>query len=464
MKNFLLSFLLIASSVAAAWAVTDGVAYERVNDIGIKNLWIQDRAHTSEVWSNQPYCNTSARTAVMKDGYIYIARSNANTVILGTDTLAQSVIYKVNAANGELVKELALTLDGEIYGGATLSSNTVGMDNFGHLFMAPFSSNLATTQPVYMVDKETGELTLIAELDKGDALQRCDYIDVMGDITREEAECNIMTVGASSEYIYRWHADQGDDFYGGFDGDPYLAILDFYPETVVQWGYAPVVKMVLGEDEDTRYSGELFYIDGFTTAPILYDVTGTKVEDFENVDPAFWPMDVGANGVCEFTLDGRNFIVFVAAQYTGVDEATMVNKACQVYICELGEGMTLEGMQRYWMVPDELGAVSDGGTRVQSMNVEYGVDAEGNEEVTLFIFKCYNGMAVYKIGSNVYGDEPQPVKPGDVNGDGEVNIADVNAVIDMILSNKPSASGDVNRDGEVNIADVNAVLDMILNA
>ena len=249
-----------------------------------------------------------------------------------------------------------------------------------------------------------------------------------------------------------------------FDGDPYLAILDFYPETVVQWGYAPVVKMVLGEDEDTRYSGELFYIDGFTTAPILYDVTGTKVEDFENVDPAFWPMDVGANGVCEFTLDGRNFIVFVAAQYTGVDEATMVNKACQVYICELGEGMTLEGMQRYWMVPDELGAVSDGGTRVQSMNVEYGVDAEGNEEVTLFIFKCYNGMAVYKIGSNVYGDEPEPGKPGDVNGDGEVNIADVNAVIDMILSNKPSASGDVNRDGEVNIADVNAVLDMILNA
>ena len=464
MKKFLLSFLLIASSVAAAWAVTDGVTYERVNDIGIKNLWIQDRAHTAEVWSNQPYCNTSARTAVMKDGYIYIARSNANTVILGTDTLAQSVIYKVNAANGELVKELALTLDGAIYGGAVLSSNTVGMDNFGHLYMAPYTSELATMQPVYMVDKETGELTLIAELDKGDALQRCDYIDVMGDITREEAECNIMTVGASSEYIYRWHADQGDDFYGGFDGDPYLAILDFYPETVVQWGYAPVVKMVLGEDEDTRYSGELFYIDGFTTAPILYDVTGTKVEDFENVDPAFWPMDVGANGVCEFTLDGRNFIVFVAAQYTGVDEATLVNKACQVYICELGEGMTLEGMQRYWMVPDELGAVSDGGTRVQSMNVEYGVDAEGNEEVTLFIFKCYNGMAVYKIGSNVNGDEPQPGKPGDVNGDGEVNIADVNAVIDMILSNKPLASGDVNRDGEVNIADVNAVLDMILNA
>ena len=459
MKKSLLIFLLMLSAFTAAWAVTDGVNYEPVNGIKIVNLWIQDRAHTPEVWSNMPYCNTSARTAVLKDGYVYIARSNANTVIQGTDTLSQSVIYKGDATNGELVRELALTLDGEIYGGATLSCNTVGMDNYGHLYMAPFSSNLAAIQPVYMVDKETGELTLMGELDKGDALQRCDYIDLMGDITREEDECNIMSVGASSEYIYRWHADQGGDWEGGFDGDPYLAILDFYPETVTQWGYAPVAKMVL--EEEGNYSGELFYIDGFSTSPILYDVTGTMVDNFENVDPDFWPMDVGANGVCEFTLEGRNFIVFVAAQYTGVDEATMVNKACQVYICELGEGMSLGGMQRYWMVPDELGAVSDGGTRVESMNVEYGVDAEGNEEVTLFIFKCYNGMAVYKIGTNVSGGE-QPGIKGDVNGDGEVNIADVNAIIDMILSGSMDAKGDVNGDGEVNIADVNAIIDIIL--
>ena len=461
MKKLLLFALMMASVAVSAWAVTDGVKYEKVNGIGIRNVWIQDRAHTPDVWASKPYCNTYARTAVMKDGFIYIARSNANTVIQGTDTLSQSVIYKVDASTGELVKELPLTLDGKIYGGATLSSNTVGVDNFGHLYMAPFSSNLATVQPVYMVDKETGELTLMGELDKGDALQRCDYIDLMGDITREEAECNIMSVGASSEIIYRWHADQGGDWEGGFDGDPYLAILEFYPETVTQWGYAPVAKMVLAAEDD--FSGELFYIDGFSSSPILYDVTGTMVDNFENVDPAFWPMDVGANGVCEFTLDGRNFVVYVAAQYTGVDEATMVNKACQVYICELGEGMSLSGMQRYWMVPDELGAVSDGGTRVESMNVEYGTDAEGNEEITLFIFKCYNGMAVYKIGSNVDSDGPGPGMTGDVNGDNEVNIADVNALIDMILSGNTTAVGDVNGDNEVNIADVNALIDIILS-
>ncbi len=436
------------------WAVTDGVKYDVVNGLKIENLWIQDRAHTIEQWSAQPYCNTSARTAVMHDGFIYIARSNANAVILGTDTLAQSVIYKVNAANGEFVKELPLTLDGNIYGGAVLSSNTVGVDNFGHLFMAPYTSELASEQPVYMVDKETGELTLVAILDKGEALQRCDYIDVMGDLTLEQAECNIMSAGASSEYVYRWHADQGGDWEGGFEGDSYLAIYDFYPETVTNWGYAPVVKMIPNGEGD--YSGELFYVDGFHSSPILYDVYGTMVDNFEKVDPEIWPMEVGANGVCEFTLDGRNFFVYVTAQYSDWDADGVNLRACQVNICEMGEGMVFEGMQRYWMVPDALGTFSDGGTRVESMNVEYGTDANGNPMVTLFIFKCVNGMAVYRITLD------DGALPGDVNGDGSVNISDVSAVIDLILSGRYSDSSDVNGDGSVNISDINALIAIIL--
>ena len=55
---------------------------------------------------------------------------------------------------------------------------------------------------------------------------------------------------------------------------------------------------------------------------------------------------------------------------------------------------------------------------------------------------------------------------GDVNGDGEVNIADVNVLLDIILGGEDESEGrsDVNEDGEVNIADVNGVLDIILNS
>ena len=52
---------------------------------------------------------------------------------------------------------------------------------------------------------------------------------------------------------------------------------------------------------------------------------------------------------------------------------------------------------------------------------------------------------------------------GDVNGDGEVSVSDVNAVIDLILSGSYDAAGDVNGDGEVGVSDVNALIDIILS-
>ena len=52
---------------------------------------------------------------------------------------------------------------------------------------------------------------------------------------------------------------------------------------------------------------------------------------------------------------------------------------------------------------------------------------------------------------------------GDVNGDGEVNIADINVIINFILSGNSDKAGDVNEDGEVNIADINTVINIILN-
>jgi len=53
-----------------------------------------------------------------------------------------------------------------------------------------------------------------------------------------------------------------------------------------------------------------------------------------------------------------------------------------------------------------------------------------------------------------------------VNGDGEIGIADVNAILDIILGGAADADtqvrADVNEDSEIGIADANAVIDMIL--
>ena len=59
---------------------------------------------------------------------------------------------------------------------------------------------------------------------------------------------------------------------------------------------------------------------------------------------------------------------------------------------------------------------------------------------------------------------PNTVVRGDVNKDGEVSIADVNAVIDFIQRGIQNPDGDVNGDGEVSIADINTVIDLILGS
>ncbi|MBR5727652.1 MAG: hypothetical protein IKX39_03295, partial [Muribaculaceae bacterium] len=53
--------------------------------------------------------------------------------------------------------------------------------------------------------------------------------------------------------------------------------------------------------------------------------------------------------------------------------------------------------------------------------------------------------------------------PGDLNGDGSVDISDVNAVINMMLGKTPQTpAGDVTGDGNVDISDVNAVINIML--
>ncbi len=59
--------------------------------------------------------------------------------------------------------------------------------------------------------------------------------------------------------------------------------------------------------------------------------------------------------------------------------------------------------------------------------------------------------------------EPETGLIGDVNLDGDVDIADVNAVVDIITgSSDYTITADVNNDGEINITDINAILHIIM--
>ena len=52
---------------------------------------------------------------------------------------------------------------------------------------------------------------------------------------------------------------------------------------------------------------------------------------------------------------------------------------------------------------------------------------------------------------------------GDVTQDGEINVLDVVALVNVILNGDDIDSGDINGDGTVNVIDIVILVDMILN-
>lgn len=58
------------------------------------------------------------------------------------------------------------------------------------------------------------------------------------------------------------------------------------------------------------------------------------------------------------------------------------------------------------------------------------------------------------------------LRPGDVDGDGEVNINDATTLIDVLLGGNASGTinGDVNGDGVVTVKDITQLIDMIMGA
>ena len=134
------------------------------------------------------------------------------------------------------------------------------------------------------------------------------------------------------------------------------------------------------------------------------------------------------------------------------------------------------------VVVDEGGVVDVAGEvhGVEGFNpgfkIDWAVDDRGRHVNLTHIdfIKVYNAVNQYcgwigetstevAGGIDYHPDAELPQFPaGDVNRDGEVNISDANAVIDMILTGNISAHGDVNGDFEVNISDVNAIISIIL--
>lgn len=103
------------------------------------------------------------------------------------------------------------------------------------------------------------------------------------------------------------------------------------------------------------------------------------------------------------------------------------------------------------------------------------------ENCTLYVPRgtkeIYEQVPVWGSFRHIEEFDATTIIPGDVNGDGEITVADANATIEVIINGggshghtrvpNPDGGGwvnlaDVNDDGEINIADINAIINEIL--
>ena len=415
MKKFLLlgAAVLGLSSMASATFV-DGHTYATDEATGItcKSKWIIDRVHTPEQFVALPFvaeAGTKARSAVVdtKNNKIYIGYSKPVVVDSVSNDYAHLVVFDLET--GAYEGEIALTCDGVPVSGL-LCANQVGIDDAGNFWVCGMYSDVSSKPAqIYVVEdlstgacKNVGQWALPAE--ESNAGGRCDYWDVVGDITGETSNAVCMaavgtTTAGEKCCIYRWELAQGatewvaneDDFAGYIS---YVDGLETYPADQATWGSSSATVRIVAEE---GHVGSMFYVDGFTTCPSLYLSSLSLAESFASA-PDLAPA-VGCNGVNEFVLGEVPFIVYAEAQYN-------VSPGCRINVCQLGEGMTFEGMRKLWSLPEGgLGEISDGGTRIHNIDVALVEDEAGKQGAYIFTYKNFNGLGLYCVAEDGFEDK-----------------------------------------------------------
>lgn len=215
---------------------------------------------------------------------------------------------------------------------------------------------------------------------------------------------------------------------------------------------------VYGYYYDTRNSiDQMIYSE-----EILADLVGKKITYV-----TFHPTAALAYG------GGKLQLAFKASEQGGFTDYVAMTDFTVV-----GTMVPVKGSTDFTIVLDEPYLYEGGNLAIETKNIEtgsygntyfYGVDVEGyypsfcqygsyaSTAVSAFLPKATFGY--------VKEDTPQPeVLRGDVNKDTEVNIADVTALIDMLLSGaEMTPEADCNLDTVMNIADVTALIDFLLS-
>ncbi len=391
MKKQLLFVAVLFAAMALQAQVKDPAVYADVQTYRLENLWMQSRNTSNFPADGYGLATGSARGMAGKDGKILICRRDA--AIGGTlinKYITPSVILVYNGATGVLEKTIAVPDSifhqkdavGDTLRTVGYPANDIQVDAAGNVILASMTLNLATTPFIVAalkVDLTAGTVTEVKRVMKATAplaaTARIDAFNVYGNLfgTGYFMAAISGTAAGLSNFVYRWNVTNGvadADNYKEIEIKRYVPIATKFNNT------APRVKPI---------TETLFYLDGQDSYPTLYDMSGTVID---TIAKSNWPATAGNNGVDEFVLGGKNFVVYSNANTAPNPLVAPSSWA----VGELGAGQSLAAMTKLFVFPTAGMGTTSNPVRTA---VPY-IDVIGNDAY-IYVYGFANGLAAYKF-------------------------------------------------------------------
>ena len=350
--------------------------------------------------ANKPGVTGFVRGMAAKDGIMYFINRTLGALV------------RVDAATGTMLDPLPITgehlfealdtTDSTYKSAVTLPFNDIKFDGAGNCLIGACISGSQHFM-IYKVDLTTGAATLLIDeklVDNDDFATiaddgsrswggRFDAFGVYGDVN---SDAIVMAADANSFYAYKWTITNGVagaaeqiDCALEPSSDQSLLIKDG-AVSVTNFGTAPQIFPV-----DADY----FYVDGWNTLPMLYDMDGMLADDFINSPSGVnvvnnegdtCKMNVGHNGICEFQVGDDYFMVMAATNTVGTPAS-----AFALYKFA-NSSKSFSGIEPLWYFPaNGMGSATNGfRTAVPS------VEVSGNK-ATIYLYAGDNGYGVYEF-------------------------------------------------------------------
>lgn len=397
----------------------DANAYDAVNGYRLTNKWVRSvkSEYGNITFENKGQLN---RGFAVVDDTIYVSgRESASTT-------APAYLYLYSADTGERIKRMSLGYEATV---PYYPCNDVQTDHAGNLVVSNLTLNVGTTPLVLLsVDKATGALTNVASLTfSGLEESRIDHCAVAGDV--KSGDFSVFACPRYSTKLLRWQ------FRGGkLASQQSVTMKGYAPSHATTSGIAP---QLYAQDEN------IVYINGSGIYFTRYNFATGAIDGAFSTGSPMAPEGTNGNGGTAFTLGGAHYMLYPSGDFNSSFNFNLVQNTTDT---------SFDGHQLMWCFPKRgLGNVNSDTWSAQCTAVPVSAT-----DAMLYLYVPGNGMAAYQLSKNV--------RFGDVNGDGNVDVSDVTALINMILGTTPAdlEVADINADGILDVTDVTALINAIL--